>query len=101
MRVKANNRSVMKPQRPSRNKRDLDVPLCRMGMGLSVLGAVASAAGLAACCWNTERGIGTRAVLLLASGMIMLISGACVWYSAGKSRRNRKRTPNTSNIEND
>ena len=59
----------------------------RMGMGLSVIGSVITAAGLVVFYRAADRHIGCLQPLILGIGVLMLTTGCFVWYSADRKMR--------------
>ena len=74
----------MNPEQPPENDEHgkPGAVLHRMGMSLSVLGAIVFSTGLVACWQNPERTPDARSVLMFASGVTMLISGLYIWRIA-------------------
>lgn len=73
----------MNTLKPTGNDRSdkANMMIRRMGMSLSICGALIFSAGLVACRRIPEEAPFSRSVLILASGIIMLIAGIHLWRS--------------------
>jgi hypothetical protein len=72
--------TTLKPAGKDRNDK-ANLMLRRMGMSLSVCGALICSAGLVAGRRIPEEAPFSRSVIILASGIIMLIAGIHLWRS--------------------
>lgn len=70
-------------QPPEKNEKGTPNAVLRhMGMSLSVFGAILFSAGLVGCWRNSGGTPDARCILVLASGIVMFLSGLYIWRIA-------------------
>ena len=78
---------MQSPQRPEQSgSESADKVLRRMGMILSVVGAILIAVGLVLGLYDVRDDLQARCVLTLILGTALLVSGLYIWHTAQKSR---------------
>ena len=68
-----------------KNGTKTNLALRRMGMSLSVVGAIIFSAGLVACWHSAEGQPNTRCVSIFVFGLALLASGLYTWLNAKKA----------------